>query len=513
MSSIAAAHQQAMDAFETPTLRMLSNHRAALIAAVRATVLPADQPRMPAALFHVKVETVLDELRILGVEVPDAAGRDLSREWLKALWLTTSSSDAGEEEYSLTSNAQSAQEFIQRETGSRATLGESRILTILDAAERAADLVNPDPDARIRRQRERVERELAELARLEAGVPVEPASDDRKLEAYLNLQSLLSAIPGDFRRVEEAMRRHRLEVLGDLGREDSSTGEIIDAYLERSDQLMEASAEGRAFRGAVELLRDTTLLVRLSEHLHALLCDEFAQALTDAERAGLRGTVTMIRQNMKLVLDERQRMSGQLQRTIEQHDVVKERELRDVLRDIERELLTWMTAATPRAAVDVEMALAKAEFGHLRERCYDPVEHAGPAPLTTPTFDDDDIWERALAEGGPDLAALREALRAAQADATTLADVFHRLPGAQRRPTELLGLFHVGSDESTLADDHGHHLYETKQSDGSTRTLRGPAIQIITPAKAPTDSEIDSTAMANAASHGYPDEPSRGEQQ
>lgn len=400
MSTVGALHQQARDAFETPTLKMLSHPRAHIIAAVLATTLPADQNRVPADIFHVKVAAVLDELRLHGIDVPDLTGRDLSREWLKSLWLATSSNDAGEEEYGLTSYAQSALEFIQRETGPRATLGESRILTILDAAERAADLVNPDPEARIRRQEERVAREQAELVRLRSGGAIEPASDDRKLEAYLNLQSLLSAIPGDFRRVEEAMRTDRHEVLGDLNKEDSSTGEVIDSYLQRSDQLMENSHEGRAFRGAVDLLRDTQLLVRLSEHLRAILSDEFAQALTEAERLALAGTVTMIRQNMRLVLDERQRMSSQLARTIEQHDVVRERELRDVLRDIERELLTWMTTAGPRANVAVDLALPKADFGHLRERFYDPVDHAGPAPLVTARFDDEDIWARAREEGG-----------------------------------------------------------------------------------------------------------------
>lgn len=413
MSSIELAHEQAGSAFATPTLKMLNHPRAQLVAAVLATVLPPGQNRVAAEVFHVRVNGLLDELRLHGVDVPDSTGRDLSREWLKSMWLTTSSNDANEEEYSLTSYAQSALEFIQRESGPRAAFGERRIRIILDAAERAADLVNPDPTSRIRTQQQRVDREQAELDRLLAGGAIEPASADQKLDALLNLQTLLAGVPGDFRRVEEAMRQDRQEILGELDREERTTGELIDAYLERTDRLMEVSHEGRAFRGAVDLLRDQQMLIRLSDYLRTLLRDETTHTLTATERAALRGTVSMIRQNMKLVLDERQRMSTLLARTIEQHDAVRERELREVPLALDDELRTWMETAGPRAQVPVDLALARADFGHLKQRFYEPTDHTPPPALAEndELGDNEDFLTTAREQGGPRLAELRTALR------------------------------------------------------------------------------------------------------
>ena len=89
LSNIELAREQAGSAFATPTLKMLNHLRAQLVAAVLATVLPPGQNRVAAEVFHVRVNGLLDELRLHGVDVPDSTGRDLSREWLKSMWLTT----------------------------------------------------------------------------------------------------------------------------------------------------------------------------------------------------------------------------------------------------------------------------------------------------------------------------------------------------------------------------------------------------------------------------------------
>lgn len=489
MSSIELAHEQAGSAFATPTLKMLNHPRAQLVAAVLATLLPQGQNRVAAEIFHVKVNGVLDELRLHGLDVPDQSGRDLSREWIKAKWLTTSSNDDLGEEYSLSSYAQSALEFIQRESGPRAAFGESRIRIILDAAERAADLVNPDPTSRIRTQQQRVAREQAELDRLVAGGAIEAASADQKLDALLNLQTLLAGVPGDFRRVEEAMRHDRQEILGELDREERTSGELIDAYLERTDRLMDGSHEGRAFRGAVDLLRDQQMLTRLSEYLRTLLRDETTQTLNEAERAALRGTVSMIRQNMKLVLDERQRMSSQLARTIEQHDAVRERELREVLLALDDELRLWMQTVGPRAQVPVDLALARAEFGHLKQRFYEPADHIPPPALaeSDEAGGSDDFLTAAREQGGPRLAELRTALNDAPAGEAA-ATLFNGLPTQLRRPVEILGLMHVGADEEVFETDDGTHTFEAIRPDGSRRLFVGPAL-VITDERTVTDDD------------------------
>jgi hypothetical protein len=187
----------------------------------------------------------------------------------------------------------------------------------------------------------------------------------------------------------------------------------------------------------------------------------------------------MIRQNMKLVLDERQRMSGQLARTIEQHDAVRERELREVLLALDEELTTWMRTAGPRTQVPLDLALSRAEFGHLKYRFYDPVDHAPPPPLTETSAPEDagNFLTTAREQGGPQLAELRDALQRSAAGQTA-GDVFNSLRDDLRRPVEILGLMHVGQDEAAFAQEQDTDIFEAIRPDGTRRIFVGPCLRI-----------------------------------
>ena len=477
-------------AFDKPTLALLSRRkRAPLVLAIFTSHFTRERSRVSADRFHVQVETALEELRLHGHEVPDKPARDLCREWVNDRWLTLTSNDQNIEEYALTSHGQEALDYVDRLSGDRALFGESRIMTILDAARRCATEATPDREDRLRRLNDQIEKLNAERDRIDAGAEIPTASDDRMHDEYLNLHSLLAALPSDFMRVSEAVKEIHRGIIADFRADERRSGEVLDDYLARADRLMSDSLEGRAFTAAVQLLRDEPLLEALKGDLDAILAHDFASTrLTASERTNLRRTVFAVRTGIEVVLEQRRRLSGTLRIHMARHDPLRDKELDEALRQCGYELGQWMETAGPRTRVPVDLGLAQIEVGHLRERLYDPADHTPPSPLTEP--DDDDTFDELSfddirKQGGPDLRSLRAAIDA-WIDMTgggTLADVFASLPDGLRRPVEILGLIHLavtdaGADPSEPAPQAA---FETVRPNGERCVFRAPALTLTVP--------------------------------
>jgi hypothetical protein len=325
MSTVKRDLARARDAFDRPTLTLLNLNRkwAPLVLAIFSSHFSQDRPRISAEQFHVQVDTSLDELRRQGETVPDGSARDLCRSWVAAQWLSLAAGPDNVEAYALTSHAQDALDYVTRLAGDRPGFSESRIRTILDTAHRVATEANPDPEERVRRLDAQIERLTEQRNRIAAGEEPLGASDDQMLDDYMNLNSLLAALPADFTRVVESMNRMRREILSEFRAESRTSGEVLDDYLDRVEELLAGSPEGRAFTGAVELLRDDRLLEELRADFEIILAHSFAVTLTPQERAALRGTPTSVRLGMATVLDERGRMSSALAGYLRRHDALR----------------------------------------------------------------------------------------------------------------------------------------------------------------------------------------------
>lgn len=94
--------------------------------------------------------------------------------------------------------------------------------------------------------------------------------------------------------------------------EERPVGEVVDDYLEQSANLLTATPEGRAFSGALELLRKRDWLSRLRADLDTILTHPWAETLLPDEQRRLRTAVDVIRCGISDVLGQRQRLSATL---------------------------------------------------------------------------------------------------------------------------------------------------------------------------------------------------------
>lgn len=483
VSDIVGELARVRGAFEQPTLTLLHRKIAPVIIAVFRSSFGRGVPTIPAARLHDQVDTYLDELRGSGErDLPGDSGRDLCLKWMRDQWLVRSTQDDGTEVYSLTSHAQDALQLVTSLTRERASLSEHRISTILTAVRRFNTEVNPNRAARVSILDSEITRLTAERDRLLDGGDLPQMSADYMLEGFGELISLIAALPSDFTRVEEAYTALRGGILASFRAEQRPAGEVIDDYLARADTLMTATAEGRAFEGALALLNDPALLLQLREDLTALLEHPLADdILLDVDRRELRGTVALIRSGLDRVLARRSRVTATLREYIVTHDITRDRELDATLRQIDAELTTWMKTAGPRAAVPLQLLPLRVDVAHLRERFYDADTDAGPPPLA----DVSDHRPQAvsltelLAHGGPSLDSLRRELAEALHGPEPLASLgalFDELDPALRRPVEIFGLLHLATNTSGLDRHTDPETYRAIRPDGTTRALAVPRV-------------------------------------
>ncbi|PPL19600.1 DUF3375 domain-containing protein [Microterricola pindariensis] len=514
MSDIAGELARVREAFDKPTLRLLDRKWAPFVLAVFKSSFSRDRTSVQSDRLHAQVDAYLADLRSVGTETPNGNGRSLCVQWMNDQWLyrDIAGDDEGdaEEHYSLTSHALEALSLVESLSRDRALISESRLTMIVDAVHHRATQANPDRDERLHRLDLQIAELTRERDRVADGGEIAAASVAQMREGYANLVDLIGQLPGDFKRVEESVASMHRQIVNDFRAEDRPVGEVLDEYLAKTDALMSLTAEGRAFEGAFELLRDDALLLGLKGDIEAILAHPFAAQLKPSERRSFAATVSLIRSGIDDVLTQRIGLTTTLREHIVNHDIVKDRELEGLLREINTELATWMQTAGPKARVKAEIMPGNLDAPHLRERFYDPQSHVPPAPLAdvsaqAPVAPSLDAMRR---QGGPQLPEMREALLGALAalnastDASTdaadasIGDVFNALEPALRRPVEILGLMQIATQLDAVghggAGEHAEFdQYLTVRPDGTQRTFEVARITL-------TDDETAALAALNS---------------
>lgn len=498
MSGIASELAGVRRAFAQPTLTLLHQRQAPVVITIFREAFGRNNVPIPTARLHTQVEEHLAQARAAGeTDLPAGSGREICQRWMRGQWLVRSLDDDGREVYTLTSHAQQALELVKNLARDRATLSEHRIATILGTVRRFNAEANPDRSARVGILNAEIARLQAERDRLVDGGELEGATEDYMLEGFTELLSLVSALPSDFARVEERFATIRGEILAAFRAEDRPAGQVIDDYLARADALMTATQEGRAFEGAFALLRDDGLVTQLREDLTALLEHPLSDGLvSDAERAELRGTVRLVRDGLDRVLVQRSRVTATLKDYIVSRDAARDRELEQVLRQVESELMAWMATTGPRATHGVPLLPARADVGHLRERFHDPADDVLPDRIEVADPDDAPplSLSELVAQGGPRLVELRDRVDAALSSLlppATLGELFAGLDADLRRPVEVFGLLHLAADRGWTGEDDVTEDFAAVRPDGSGRTFAVPRTPLPDP-DASTDASTES---------------------
>ncbi|MFF3226069.1 DUF3375 family protein [Nocardia suismassiliense] len=222
---IEGAYQGALRTFKTPMLDLLHQTYAPFVVTMLASMFTADRPTVTVADAQAEIGDALNQLRSSGygedgqLPLPTGNARELCRYWVNAGWLICQALEDNTVVYRLSAHGVGALEVAGRVAGSRTRVSESRVHTLLDAVERLAQDSDPNLADYVARLEAEIAQRQQELRRLEGGGEFEAVDDDQ-------------------------LKR---EVVTDLRQDIRPTGEVFREYLERGQQIMDATSEGRAF--------------------------------------------------------------------------------------------------------------------------------------------------------------------------------------------------------------------------------------------------------------------------
>ncbi|MCL2594910.1 MAG: DUF3375 domain-containing protein [Promicromonosporaceae bacterium] len=505
---IEGAYLGARQAFRSPTLSLLHKRDAPLVVALLNYVFRADRPRVQVADAHTEIQDALDQLRAAGHEdLPaDKRARELCRDWVNAGWLITlvedepgspaafalrgggdspASGEGGVEVYRLSAHAVGALEIAGRAGGARARVSRSRVRTLLDAVERLSQDADPDVATRTARLQREIDERRKELKRLDKEGAVPEVSEEQLLEEAENVLALMRELPADFTRVAESIKAIQRETVTSLRRDERPAGEVLREYLDQAEHLMSATAEGRAFAGALGLIGDAARLDDLAASIDTVLRHPFARQLPVREATALRGVTATIERGLDDVLTAQRQASRVITTQVRNHDPLRDRQVDELLREVIAGLGEWVPTTRRGQNVDPLRRLPRADVGRIRTTLADLAPPRGPEPLDEwPAEDEGDIdLEHATAWGGPNYAALGSLLAAARlgdptlfdgeeaAEVVSLAEIFARAPEGARRPVDLVGLLEMVARVGLIDLDGEYVEVEAVRPDGTRRRL------------------------------------------
>lgn len=425
----------------------------------------ADRASVAIADAHAELAEVMDELRADAEDdrrLPAGSSRDVCRSWVRLGWLVQQIDD-DIEVYRLSAHAVEALEIAGRTGAGRTRVSNSRVRTLLDAVEHLSDSAEADPVRRLARLH--AERELlsAEISRIEDSGRADPLDDDELLEEAENVLHLARELPADFTRVAESLKAMQRDVVAHLRRDERPTGEVLREYLQRAQDVMQSTPEGRAFAGALRLIGDPERIDALTEQLSGILDQPFARLLDGDQRAELDAVGRRVELGVEEVLAAQRRASHVITGQVKTHDPLRDRQIDDLLRDVIAGLHGWSGAGS---LVDPVRSMPLIDLGHLRQTTSDIRPPRAPAPLTD-ADDVDFVDHDTRAWGGPRYAELEEYV-AGLDDEFDLAEAFRRVPDATRRPVDLLGLLEL-AHRNGLTEGEGISTVEALRPDGTTR--------------------------------------------
>ncbi|RMI39463.1 DUF3375 domain-containing protein [Actinomadura harenae] len=450
---VEGAYQGALRAFQNPMLDLLHRTYAPFVVTVLAMMFTPERSTVAVADAHAEIADALDQLRAAGYgdesdqPLPAGNARDLCRQWVHAGWLVRQVSD-DVEVYRLSAHGVGALEVAGRVGGARTRVSESRVRTLLEAVERLAQDADPDVMARMARLQTEIDQRRRELERLERGGDVDAVDDDQLLESAENMLHLARELPADFARVAESIKAMQRDVVADLRQDVRPTGEVLREYLERGQQIMDATPEGRAFAGALRLIGDPAQIDDLWNLLRTVLRHGFTDLMPGPQRRELAEIARRIEQGVKEVLAAQRQASHVITTQVRNHDPMRDRQVDELLRDVMSGFHTWVPGTRRGSVVAPLRRLPVADVGQLRQTMSDPRPPRPPTPLREWDETDDMPFADTRAWGGPQYAELREHLAAfgGDADDVDVAAAFRAAAEQIRRPVDLLGLLEIAHD-------------------------------------------------------------------
>jgi hypothetical protein len=363
--------------------------------------------------------------------------------------------------------------FLDSLSSERSTLNGSRLGTLLGDVEKLANETNPDQSARLEALEEEIEERQQLIEDISSGDFDGLLDDDQAVEAAGNILDLAASLPADYKKMRDRIE----ELVGELRNqiiEESLTKGATMAQVLEADKRLRQSPEGRTFRSFTAFLEDPQQQLRFRSAIGEVLSRQFADDLSPEDRETLKNLVAELRQQHSQIQRIYGKLSESLNTYVQSDDFRQSVRLRKVLREAEQAIRS-MPYERERPGLVRGPVLFNAGFESLAMvKLFDPDEFAAPPKLADPiAFSDSDrVRSPRTAKARP------EAIRAAAAGASTLAEAWEQLPPEEQHINSIRALLSHALHTGAGFDQLAYEALDFEQIDGTTRKAYLPVVTL-----------------------------------
>lgn len=462
-----------------PLWRLLASTNGPAVLALLQTHLYEGERRLPASIFHDRIERELEHWRSLGEEWPQTAQLYVAN-WLADGYLERRfPAGSKEEEYELATPAIEAIRFISALDKPHTAATESRLSLVIGALAKLADDTDADKVrriARLRAEQERIEREIQAIE--QGAVQVLPPAS--ALERTREIIALADELTGDFRHVRDRFEQLNRDLRERIMDSDGNRGQVLDALFAGIDLIAESDA-GRTFSAFWRLLTDPVQSASLDEALDQLMTRDFVTELTPAERQFLlRMTRTLLEQG-GAVHDVVQSFARSLKHFVQSREFMEQRRLTQLLRRAQRAGLALKDEIKATETLQYTLELTSSNVRSLSQWVlHDPALQALTGAMAEGEAAPIDLASVAelVAQSEIDFRSLKTHVQAVleSRSQASIADVLQLFPAAQGLGS-VIGLLALGSRYGLVAES-AETVTWTGQ-DNVQRSARVPVIYFL----------------------------------
>ena len=301
MSSLAQALRVHRLVQDDVALRMLRMDSLPLVAGVLATHLGAPNASLPTHELHDALDAELDTLR----DHLDLSGRTAKaycEDWRQAGLLERRIADeAREEVYELTPAARQGLRVVEQLLAPRASVTESRLVSLLTALHQLALETDPDTSRRLAALRAEQQALAERIERIASGE--DTVLDERRaVERLDDVLTQAADLPVDFARVRARFGELNQELRRRILTDEGLPGDVLENVF-RGVDLIESSDEGQTFAAFSRMVRDPAMSAAFQADIRAVLERDFAADLPPATRRAVRGLARTLQDGSSAVQD------------------------------------------------------------------------------------------------------------------------------------------------------------------------------------------------------------------
>ncbi|MFV1983354.1 MAG: DUF3375 domain-containing protein [Thiohalomonadales bacterium] len=251
------------------------------------------------------------------------------REWIQSGWLREL-----DDQLSKTDAGETALRFCigLEQRDNKATASHLRI--VQDAVCDLAATLSPNSEERIALLESRKDVLQIEINELNNGIVRELSAAEQR-ERIREIYQLASVLTGDFRRVEDDIRRIDQSLRVQMIEAGSNRGQVLSGLLEEEELLAKSDA-GRAFEGFFHLLCDQNRNTEFREQLRSILIRPASQYLNKDESLYLGRLVRELTSESDRVFKVRRRTQESLRAFVESGALLESRRVEQLLGQLQR---------------------------------------------------------------------------------------------------------------------------------------------------------------------------------